>query len=90
MGEEDEMGSLFVNPIILMPKKNYVKLVIDARYLSSVTDLSNYSWSLEPVQMTMTTVNGKIFPVSGLSCAYHHVPLSPQTQKLTSFIIGGK
>ena len=90
MGDDDEMGSLFVNPIILMPKNDYVKLVIDARYLNSVTDLTNYSWPLEPVQMIMTRVNGKVFSVSDLSCAYHQVPLSNETQKLTSFIIGGK
>ena len=40
--------------------------------------------------MIMTRVNGKVFSVSDLSCAYHQVPLSPETQKLTSFIIGGK
>ena len=80
----------FVNPIILMPKNDYVKLVIDARYLKSVTDLTNYSWPLEPVQMIMTRVNGKFFSVSDLSCAYHQVPLSSETQKLTSFIIGGR
>ena len=90
MGDDDKMGSLFVNPIILMPKNDYVKLVIDARYLNSVTDLTNYSWPLEPVQMIMTRVNGKVFSVSDLSCAYHQVPLSPETQKLTSFTIGGK
>ena len=90
MGDDDEMGSLFVNPIILMPKNDYVKLVIDARYLNSVTDLTNYSWPLEPVQMIMTRVNGKVFSVSDLPCAYHQVPLSSETQKLTSFIIGGK
>ena len=38
----------------------------------------------------MTRVNGKFFSVSDLSCAYHQVPLSPETQKLTSFIIGGR
>ena len=38
----------------------------------------------------MTKVNGKVFSVSDLSCAYQQVPLSPATQKLTSFIIGGK
>ena len=90
MGDDDEMGSLFVNPIILMPKSDYVKLVIDARFLNSVTDLTNYSWPLEPVQMIMTRVKGKFFSVSDLSCAYHQVPLSPETQKLTSFIIGGR
>ena len=90
MGDDDKIGSLFDNPIILMPKNDYVKLVNDARYLNSVTDLKNYPWPLAPVQMIMTRVNGKVFSVSDLSCAYHQVPLSPETQKLTSFIIGGK
>ena len=90
MGDQHEMGSLFVNPIILMPKNDYVKLVIDARYLNSKTDLTNHSWPLEPVRMIMTRLNGKFFAVSDLSCAYHQVPLSFETQKLTSFIIGGR
>ena len=89
-GDDDELGSLFVNPIILLPKADYVKLVIDVRYLNSITDLVNYSWPLEPVQMIMTRINGKYFTASDLSCAYHQVPLSPETQKLTSFVIGGK
>ena len=38
----------------------------------------------------MTRVNGKVFSVSDLPCAYDQVPLSPETLKLTSFIIGGK
>ena len=90
MDDDDEMGSLFVNPIILIPKNDYVKLVIDARYLNSVTDLKNYSWPLEPIQMIMTRGNGKFFSVSDLSCAYHQVHLSYEPQKLTSFIIGGR
>ena len=88
MGNDDKRGSLFVNPIILIPKNDYVKLVIDACYLNSVTDPTNYTWPLEPVQMIMTRVNGKSFSVSDLSCAYHQVPFSFATQKLTSFIIG--
>ena len=62
----------------------------DARYLNSVTDLTNYSWPLEPVQMIMTRMNGKFFAVSHLSCAYHQVPLGFEIQKLTNFIIGGR
>ena len=89
-GDDDEIRSLFVNPIILMPKKNYIKLVIDARYLNSVTDLTNYSYPLETVQMIPTKVKGKIFSVSDLSCANHQVPLSLETQKLTNFIIAGR
>ena len=90
MGDDDEMRSLFVNPIILMPKNDYVKLVINVPYLKSVTDLTKYSWPLEPVQMITTRVNGKIFSVSDSSCSYHQVPPSPETQKLTSCIIGGR
>ena len=90
MGDDDELGSLFVNSIILLPKADYVKLVINARYLNSITDLTNYSWPLEPVQMIMTRINGKYFTASDLSCAYHQMPLSEETQKLTSFIVGGK
>ena len=40
-GDDDKIGSLFVNPVILMPKNDYVKVVIDASYLHSVTDLTN-------------------------------------------------
>ena len=90
LGDDDEMGSLFVNPIILMPKIDYVKLVIDARYFNSVTDLTNYSWLLETVQMILTRVNRNFFSVRDLSFAYHEVPLSPETEKLTSLIIGGR
>ena len=90
MGDDDEIGSPFVNPIILMPKSDYVKLVIDAWFLNSVTDLTNYSWPLEPVQMIMTQVIWKLFSVSHLFYAYHQGPLSPETQKLTSFINGGR
>ena len=89
MGNDDEMGSSYVNPIILMPKSNYVKLVIDARYLNSATDLTKYFWPTEPVQMIMTRVSGKVVLLSDLSCAYQQVLLSPDTQKLTGFIIGG-
>ena len=90
MGDDDQMGSLFVNPILIMPKNDYVKLVIDARYPNSVTDLANYFWPIEPVQMIMTKANGKVFSVSDLSCAYHQFPMTSETQKLTSFTIGGK
>ena len=90
MRDDDEMGSLFVNPIILMGKSDYVKLVRDAQFLNSVTDITKYLWPLEPVQMLMTRVNGKIFSFSDLSCAYHQEPLILETQKLTSFIIGGR
>ena len=90
MGDDDELGSLFVNLIILLPKADYVKLVIDARYLNTIINLTNYSWPLEPVQMIMIRINGKYFTASNFSCAYHQGPLSPEIHKLTSFVVGGK
>ena len=74
-GDDDELGSLFVNPVILLRKADYVKLVIDTRYLNSITDLTNYSWPIKSVQIIMTRVNGNNVTASDLSCAYHQVPL---------------
>ena len=50
MGDDDEMGSLFANLVIVMPKSDYVKLVTDARFLIFVTYLTKYSRPLEPLQ----------------------------------------
>ena len=43
MGSDVELGSLFTNPINILPEGDTVKLAIDARYFNSITDLSNYS-----------------------------------------------
>ena len=90
MGSDVEMGSLFTNPIIILPKGDTVKLVIDARYLNSITDLSNYSWPLEQVQMLLTRHDGVYYTTSDLASAYNQVPLSEDTKKLTRFDVGGK
>ena len=90
MVDDDELVSLFVNPIILLTKADYVKLFIDARYMNSITNLTKYSWPLDLVQMIMTRINGKYFTASDLSCTYYQVPLCPETQKWTSFVTGGK
>ena len=91
MGDDDGLESFFVNPIILLPKADFVILVNDTRYLYPITDLTNYSWPLEPVQMMMTRINSKNFTaISCISCIYHQVLLSPQTEKLSSFAKRGR
>ena len=90
MGDDYELGSHFVNPIIQLPRADYVKLVINARYLKSITDSTNYSWPLEIVQMIITRIIFKYVTADDLSCVCHQVSLAPQTHKLTSFAIGGK
>ena len=89
MGNDVEMGSLVTNPIIILPKGETVKLVIDATTLNSITDLSNYSWPLEPVQMLLTRLDGVNYTTSDLASAYKKVPLSEDTKKLPSFVIDG-
>ena len=69
MGDDTEMGSSFINPVIILPKGNIVKLVIDARYLNSITDLSKYSWPLEPIGSLLTRLNGNYFTTSDLCSA---------------------
>ena len=66
-------------------KKDYIKLVLVARYLNSITDTSNCSWPLKPVQFLMTRINGSYFTSSS-----DQVPLTDESQKLTSFIVGGR
>ena len=90
MGDDNEMGSMFINPIIILPKGNIVKLVIGVRYLNSITDLTSYSWPLEPVGALINRLNGKYFTTSDLCSAYNQVPLTEETQKLTSCVIGSK
>ena len=89
-GSDVEMGSFFTNPIIILPKGDPVKMVIDARYLNSITDLSNYSSPLEQVQMLLTRLDGVYYSASDLASAYNQVLLSKDTKKQTSFVVGGK
>ena len=83
MGDDDEMGSLFVNRIILMPKNEYVELVTDAKYLNS--DGSHQ------LLLALRTSGGDYdqseLQVSDLSCAYHQVPRRSETLKLTNFLV---
>ena len=82
LNENDDMNSWFVNPLIILPKKYYVKLVIDDRYLNSITDTSNSSWPLEPLNVLMTRITGTKFTNCDLSSADNQVPLTEDTQKL--------
>ena len=70
------MGSMFINPIIILPKENIVMRVIVARYLNSITDLTSYFWPLEPVGALLNRLNGKYFTMNDLRSAYNQVRLT--------------
>ena len=90
MCNDKETGSEFINPIIVLPKGNTVKLVIDARYLSSITDLSRCSWLLEPIESLLTRLKNNLFTTSDHCSAYNQMPLTEETKQLISFVIGPK
>ena len=90
MGNDVEMGSLLTNTIIILPKGDTIKLLIDARYLNSITDLSNYSWPLKPVQILPIRLDGVYYTPSDLVSGYNEVLLSVDSMKLTSCVVGGK
>ena len=90
MGNAKEMGSEFINPIIILPKGNTVKLVIDTRYLISITDLIRYSCPREPIGSHLTRLNRNFFSTSDLYSAYNQVLLAEATKQLVSFVIESK
>ena len=70
-----EMGSFLTNPIIYLHKGDTVELVIDARYLYSITGLSNSSWPLKPIQMLLTGLDGVYYTTRDLASGCNQVPL---------------
>ena len=80
----------FVNSVLILPKKDNVRLVLDARRLNSITDIRICSWPLEPLQILMTKINELYFRSKDLSWTYNQVPLTDEAQKLTSLIVEGR
>ena len=57
--EEQPKGKTFINPVIILAKKESLKIVLDARYLNSLIDKTKCSWPIEPIQVILTKMNGK-------------------------------
>ena len=59
--EEQPKGNTFINPVIILAKRESLKIVLDARYLNSLFDESKCNWPIKPIQVILTKINGKIF-----------------------------
>ena len=90
MGRNIGMASIFTNLVIILPKRDIVKMAIDTQYLNSFTDLSNYSWLLEQVQSLLTRLDRVYYTTSNLTSACNQVLLSEDTKMLSNFVVGGK
>ena len=80
-------GTTYLNPLIIIPKGDTIKCVIDARHLNSNTEQSDESWPLAP---QLARANKKYKSAIDLMYAYAHTPLDEDTIKLTSFSSGDK
>ena len=83
-------GTTFLNPLIIIPKGDTIKVVLDARHLNSNTDQSFESWPIEPLAPQLARANKKFKSAIDLMYAYAHAPLDEETITLTSFSSGDK
>ena len=83
-------GTTFLNPLLIIPKGDTIKCVLDARHLNSNTEQSDESWPIEPLAPQLSRANKKYKSAIDLMYAYPHTPLDEDTIKLTSFSSGDK
>ena len=83
-------GTTYLNPLIIIPKGDSIKCVLDARHLNSNTDQFDESWPIEPLAPQLARANKKYKCAIDLMYAYAHTPLDEETIKLTSFSSGYK
>ena len=83
-------GTTYLNPLIIIPKGDTIKCVLDARHLNSNTEQSDESWPIEPLAPQLARANKKYKSAIDLMSAYAHTPLDEDTIKLTSFSSGDK
>ena len=83
-------GTTYLNPLIIIPKGDTIKCVLDARHLNPNTEQSNESWPIEPLAPQFARTNKKYKSAIDLMYAYAHAPLDEDTIKLTSFSSGDK
>ena len=88
--EKQNIGTTFLNPLIIIPKGDTIKIVLDARHLNSCTNQTFESWPIEPLAPQLARANKKYKSAIDLMYAYAHVPLDEETINLTSFSSGDK
>ena len=95
---ERPKGNTFINPVIILAKGSLkslkslesVKIVLDARYLNSLIDESKCNWPIEPIQVILTKIKGKLFTNANMNSAYNQMTLDKQSRQLTQFVIGNQ
>ena len=85
--EKQTKGNTFINPVIILAKGESLKIVLDARYFNSLIDETKRNWSIEPIQVILTKINGKYFTTADMNSAYNQMPLDEQLRRLTQLLL---
>ena len=88
--DEQPKGNTFINPVIILAKRESLKIVLDARYLNSLINESICNWPIQPIQEVLTKINSKYFTTADMNSAYNQLPPDEQSRRLNHFVIGNK
>ena len=83
-------GTTYLNPLIIIPKGDSIKCVLNARHLTSNTKHSDESWPIDILAPHLSRANKKYKCAIDLMYAYAHTPLDEETIKLPSSSSGHK
>ena len=73
--KEQPKDNTFINPFIILAKRESSKIVPDATYLNSLIDESKLYWPIEPTQVILTKINGKYSTTADMNSAHNRMPL---------------
>ena len=79
--EEQQKVNTFINPVIILAKRESLKIFLDARYLNSLIDESKFIWPIEPIQVILTKINGQKFTLADMNSAYNQMSLDEQSRR---------
>ena len=88
--EEQPKGNTFINPVIILAKRESLKIVLDSRYLNSLIDEFKCIWPIESIQNILKKINVNYFTIADMNSAYNQMPLDEQSRRLTQFVLGNQ
>ena len=78
--EQQPEGNAIINPAIILAKGESLKIVLDARYLNSLIIETRCNWSIEPIQVILTKINGQSYTTADLNSVSNQMPLDEQSR----------
>ena len=64
-------ANTFINPLIILKKRESFKIVLDARQLNSMIDETKCSWPIEAIQIIQTRIKGPISSIADMNSAFN-------------------